>query len=129
MDSTTLLDGTRIGALGAVRKAFVRRSWLRAFASTRNVYTTEEDAKTYDPRFLVAFTLALIEEDTLKPQEWTTLLESGVIGTVIAALAATDDGLRTMARATLALMHKKVEVSPLALGCDRSCMPLDIDVS
>ncbi|GAA5837662.1 hypothetical protein JCM3766R1_000547 [Sporobolomyces carnicolor] len=109
MDSTTLLDGTRIGALGAVRKAFVRRSWLRAFASTRNVYTTEEDAKTYDPRFLVAFTLALIEEDTLKPQEWTTLLESGVVGTVIAALAAADDGLRTMARATLALMHKKVE--------------------
>jgi len=110
-DSSTLLDGTRIGALGAVRKPFVRRSWLRAFASTRIAYTAEEDEKTYDPRFVVAFVLALVEEDDLKPQEWTTFLESGVLGTVVAALAASDDGLRMMARATLALMSKKVEVS------------------
>jgi len=110
-DSSTLLDGTRIGALGAVRKPFVRRSWLRAFASSRIAYTAEEDEKTYDPRFIVAFVLALVEEDDLKPQEWTTFLESGVLGTVVAALAASDDGLRTMARATLALMSKKVDVS------------------
>ncbi|GAA5969225.1 hypothetical protein JCM3765_007248 [Sporobolomyces pararoseus] len=108
-DSTTLLDGTRIGALGAVRKSFVRRSWLRAFASSRINYSKEEDEGTYDPRFLVAYTLALIEEDTLKPQEWTTFLESGVLGTVVAALASSDNGLRKMARAALALMHKKVE--------------------
>ncbi|GAA5910073.1 Urb1p [Sporobolomyces salmoneus] len=108
-DSTTLLDGTRIGALGAVRKPFVRRSWLRAFASTRIVYAKEEDSKTYDPRFLVAYALSLIEEESLKPQEWTTFLESGVLGTVIASLAATDNGLRKMARTTLALMYKKVE--------------------
>jgi hypothetical protein len=111
-DSSTLLDGTRIGALGAIRKSHVRRSWSRAFASSRIAYTGEEHRKTYDPRFLVAYALALVEEDTLKPQEWTTFLESGVFGTVVAALASGDNGLRSMARATLALMHKKVEVSP-----------------
>ncbi|GAA5926014.1 Urb1p [Sporobolomyces koalae] len=109
-DSSTLLDGTRVGALGALRKAFIRRSWARAFASTRISYTTEEDETTYDPRFIVAFVLALVEEDDLKPQEWTTFLESGALGTVVAALASTDDGLRRMARATCALMYKKVEL-------------------
>ncbi|GAA6025207.1 hypothetical protein JCM11491_004864 [Sporobolomyces phaffii] len=113
-DTTTLLDGTRIGALGAVRKPFVRRSWARAFASSRIAASSAaaaaaDDATTYDPRFVVAFTLGLVEEDDLKPQEWTTFLESGALGTVVAALAASDDGLRTMARATLALLSKTVD--------------------
>ncbi|GAA5900082.1 hypothetical protein JCM5296_002051 [Sporobolomyces johnsonii] len=108
-DSTTLLDGSRIGALGATQKPFVRRSWLRAFASSRLEYSNEDDTKTYDPRFLIGFVLALVEEDELKVQEWTILLESGVLGTVVAALAASEPSLRDMARATLAATLKKIE--------------------
>ncbi|GAA6049204.1 hypothetical protein JCM3770_003309 [Rhodotorula araucariae] len=108
-DSTTLLDGTRVGALGAAHKTFVRRSWARAFASARTTYRIEDDERTYDPLFLVGFVAALAEEDELKPQEWTTLLESGVLGTVVAALAATGDGLRGLARATLATLLKKIQ--------------------
>ncbi|CEQ40970.1 SPOSA6832_02649, partial [Sporobolomyces salmonicolor] len=111
-DSTTLLDGSRIGALGATQKPFVRRSWLRAFASSRLEYSTDDDSKTYDPRFLIGFVLGLVEEDELKVQEWTILLESGVLGTVVAALAASAPSLRAMARATLATTLKKIE--PLA---------------
>ncbi|GAA6061946.1 hypothetical protein JCM10212_001988 [Sporobolomyces blumeae] len=107
-DSSTLLDGTRIGALGVTQRPFVRRSLARAFASSRTAFSLEEDAKTYDPRFLVAYVLALVEEDDLKPQEWTTFLESGTLGTVVSALAASDNGLRSMARATLAGMAKKI---------------------
>ena len=109
-DSTALLDGTRVGALGAAQKTFVRRSWARAFASSRTVYSSAEDERTYDPLFIVGFVAALAEEDELKPQEWTTLLESGVLGTVVAALASSSEGLRGLARATLAMVLKTIQV-------------------
>ncbi|GAA5853484.1 hypothetical protein JCM9279_007252 [Rhodotorula babjevae] len=108
-DSTALLDGTRIGALGAAQKTFVRRSWARAFASSRTVYSTAENERTYDPLFIVGFVAALAEEDELKPQEWTTLLESGVLGTVVSALASSSEGLRGLARATLATVLKTIQ--------------------
>ncbi|GAA5921027.1 hypothetical protein JCM3775_004058 [Rhodotorula graminis] len=108
-DSTALLDGTRVGALGAAQKTFVRRSWARAFASSRTVYTAADDERTYDPLFIVGFVAALAEEDELKPQEWTTLLESGVLGTVVAALASSSEGLRGLARATLAMILKTIQ--------------------
>ncbi|BGP43022.1 hypothetical protein JCM10449v2_007037 [Rhodotorula kratochvilovae] len=108
-DASTLLDGTRIGALGAAQKTSVRRSWARAFASARTAFSAEDDERTYDPLFLVGFVGALAEEDELKPQEWTTLLESGVLGTVVAALAASGDGIRGLARATLATLLKKIQ--------------------
>ncbi|GAA5902398.1 hypothetical protein JCM8208_007278 [Rhodotorula glutinis] len=108
-DSTALLDGTRVGAIGAAQKAFVRRSWARAFASSRTVYSSAEDERTYDPLFIVGLVAALAEEDELKPQEWTTLLESGVLGTVVAALASSSEGLRGLARATLAMVLKAIQ--------------------
>ncbi|GAA5826641.1 hypothetical protein JCM11251_002831 [Rhodosporidiobolus azoricus] len=106
--AATLLDGSRISALGASQRAFVRRSWARAFASVRTVYTAEQDEKAYDPRFLLSFVAALIEEDDLKPQEWTTLLESGALGTVVASLASSEASMRVVARATLAKLLKKI---------------------
>ena len=38
------------------------------------------------------------------------LLESGVLGTVVAALASSSEGLRGLARATLALVLKTIQV-------------------
>ncbi|BGP19579.1 hypothetical protein JCM10213_001382 [Rhodosporidiobolus nylandii] len=107
-DASTLLDGSRVGALGAAQRAYTRRSWARAFASSRTSFTPEEDAKTYDPRFLIAFVAALVEEDELKPQDWTTVLESGALGTVVASLASSEASMRLMARATLAGLAKKI---------------------
>ncbi|GAA6043934.1 hypothetical protein JCM8097_000909 [Rhodosporidiobolus ruineniae] len=107
--AATLLDGTRVATLGASSKPFVRRSWSRAFASTRQVYSAEDDAKTYDPRFLLAFVGALAVEDEMKPQEWTTLLESGALGTVVASLTASEPSARLMARATLSTLLKKIQ--------------------
>ncbi|KAK4329709.1 hypothetical protein RTBOTA2_005661 [Rhodotorula toruloides] len=109
VDSASLLDGTRIAAVAASQKTFVRRSWARAFASTRTSFAPEDDAKTYDPHFIVPFVAALADEDDLKPQEWTTLLVSGMLGTVVAALASSDNGLRGLARSALAAVIKKVE--------------------
>ncbi|GAA5995357.1 Urb1p [Rhodotorula paludigena] len=108
-DSTTLLDGSRVSALGATQKSFVRRSWARAFASTRTTYSAAEDAKTYDPRFIVGIVAALAEEDELKPQEWTVLLESGALGTAVAALASSETGLRGLARTALAALLRKIQ--------------------
>ncbi|BGP34984.1 hypothetical protein JCM10296v2_006808 [Rhodotorula toruloides] len=109
VDSASLLDGTRIAAIAASQKTFIRRSWARAFASTRTLFAAEDDAKTYDPHFIVPFVAALADEDDLKPQEWTTLLESGMLGTVVAALASSDNGLRGLARSALAALLKKAE--------------------
>lgn len=53
---------------------------------------------------------ALAEEDELKPQEWTTLLESGVLGTAVAALASSETGLRGLARTALAALLRKIQV-------------------
>ncbi|BGO95132.1 hypothetical protein NBRC10512_006416 [Rhodotorula toruloides] len=112
IDSASLLDGTRIAAIAASQKTFVCRSWARAFASTRTSSAAEDDARTYDPHFIVPFVAALADEDDLKLQEWTTLLESGMLGTVVAALASSDNGLRGLARSALAALLKKAE--PLA---------------
>lgn len=114
VDAASLLDGTRIAAIAASQKTFVRRSWARAFASARTSFAGDEDGKTYDPRFVVAFVAALADEDELKPQEWTTLLESGMVGTVVAALASSSGGLRGLARSALAALLKKAEVSIVA---------------
>ncbi|GAA6009612.1 hypothetical protein JCM10207_004124 [Rhodosporidiobolus poonsookiae] len=107
--AATLLDGSRIAALGAASRPAVRRSWSRAFASTRTEYTPEDDQRTYDPRFVLGFVAALVQEDELKPQEWTTLLESGALGTVVAALASSEKSTRLVARATLGALLQKIE--------------------
>ncbi|GAA5877773.1 hypothetical protein JCM3774_000753 [Rhodotorula dairenensis] len=102
------LDGTRIGALAVADKKAIRRSWARAFASSRTQYSAAEDAKTYDPVFLVSFLAALVDEDEMKPQDWTVLLESGVLGTAVAALASSSLALRGLARATLAALAERI---------------------
>ncbi|GAA5853151.1 hypothetical protein JCM8547_000217 [Rhodosporidiobolus lusitaniae] len=108
-DAAATLDGTRVGALGAAQRAFTRRSWSRAFASSRTDYSEKDDEKTYDPRFVVGFVLAMVEEEELKVQEWTAVLESGALGTVVASLASSEEGLRLMARATLAALFRKIK--------------------
>lgn len=104
------LDGTRIGALAVADKKAIRRSWARAFASSRIRYSATENAKTYDPVFLVGFLAALIDEDDMKPQDWTLLLESGVLGTAVAALASSSYALRGLARATFAALAERIKV-------------------
>jgi nucleolar pre-ribosomal-associated protein 1 len=108
--TATLLDGSRVGALGASQRPFVRRSWARAFASTRTAYSEADDARTYDPRFIVSLVGALVAEDELKVAEWTTVLESGAVGTVVASLASSEKSLRLQARATLGGLLRKIKV-------------------
>ncbi|KWU41852.1 hypothetical protein RHOSPDRAFT_36620 [Rhodotorula sp. JG-1b] len=103
------LDGTRIGALAVADKKAIRRSWARAFASSRIRYSATENAKTFDPVFLVGFLTALVDEDDMKPQDWTLLLESGVLGTAVAALASSSYALRGLARATLAALAERIK--------------------
>lgn len=109
------LDGTRIGALAVADKKAIRRSWARAFASSRTKYSAVEDAKTYDPVFLVSYLAALVDEDDMKPQDWTLLLESGVLGTAVAALASSSPALRGLGRAALAALAERIKVSNAAL--------------
>lgn len=119
------LDGTRVGALSVADKKAIRRSWARAFASSRTLGTSAskpvsdaaagsadvEATGTYDPVFLTSFVATLIEEDEMKPQDWTTLLESGVLGTVVASLASSSPGLRGIARTALSGLAQRIKVS------------------
>ncbi|GAA5984401.1 hypothetical protein JCM10908_003333 [Rhodotorula pacifica] len=103
------LDGTRIGALAVADKKAIRRSWARAFASSRVQDTATDNSRTHDPAFLIGYLAALVDEDDMKPQDWTLLLESGVLGTAVAALASSSSALRGLARAALAALAERIK--------------------
>lgn len=107
----TPVESSRAGSLGVIQIGYVRRSWLRACASTRTVFPREHIDITYDPHFLLSYVSHTIAEDDLKPQDWTSILESGTLGLAVAALASSSDTLRAMARSTLAITLSKIEVS------------------
>lgn len=106
----TPVESSRAGSLGVIQVGYVRRSWLRACASTRTVFPREHVDITYDPHFLLSYLSHTIAEDDLKPQDWTSILESGTLGLAVAALASSSNTLRAMARSTLAITLSKIEV-------------------
>lgn len=104
-------EATRAGTLAALQVGYVRRSWSRVCASTRTTFPTEYANITYDPTFILPFLQRVIAEEEMKGQDWLSLLESGVLGIAIAALASTSTSLRTIAQATLADTLIKIQVS------------------
>lgn len=88
----------------------VRGFELGACASARTVFPKEHTDITYDPYFLLSYLSHMIAEDDLKPTDWVSILESGVLGLAVASLASTSSSLRALARSTLALTLNKIEV-------------------
>lgn len=104
-------ETTRAGTLAALQLGYVRRSWLRICASSRTVFPSEHSSITYDPRFLLPFLRHTIAEEELKGTDWLGILETGVLGIAVAALASSSTSLRSMGQATLADVLVKVAVS------------------
>lgn len=112
------LESTRAAALAALQNTYIRRCWTRACASSRTKLSKEHNEATYDPNFILAYLRQTLVDDELKPQEWTGILESGVLGVALTGLASSAASVRLLSRATLATALKKVEVRlPGCLTC------------
>jgi hypothetical protein len=107
------LENTRTASLAGVQSGYVRRSSLRVCASTMTTFPKEHADITYDPHFLLPYVAHTIAEDELKGQDWITILESGVLGVVVAALASSAASTRMVARAALKNALVKLEVSSI----------------
>lgn len=103
-------ESTRAGTLAALQVGYVRRSWLRACASTRTTFPVEHANITYDPEFLLPFLSHAIVEEELKASDWLGFLETGVLGLAVAALASSSPSLCRLAQSTLADSLVKIEV-------------------
>lgn len=104
------IEATRAGSLAVLQPGYVRRSWLRVCASTRTQFPKEHADITYDPHFLLSFFAHTIAEDEFKAQDWINMLDSGVLGIAIAALASTAPSVRGTARSALATALVKLQV-------------------
>ena len=111
LDPQSPPESTRAATLAALEVSYVKRSWLRACASTRTVFPTEHERITYDPEFLLGLLSQTIVEEELKISDWLAFLETGILGLAIAALGSSSIGLRRLAQATLADTLVKVQVS------------------
>ncbi|ORY47184.1 ribosome 60S biogenesis N-terminal-domain-containing protein [Leucosporidium creatinivorum] len=103
------LESSRAASLGLVQSGYVRRAWLRVCASSRTTFPKEHAEITYDPHFLLPFVAHTIAEDELKAADWTTILESGVLAVVVAALGSSSDSTRLVARGALKTALVKLE--------------------
>jgi hypothetical protein len=104
------LESSRAASLGLVQSGYVRRAWLRVCASSRTTFPKEHAEITYDPHFLLPFVGHTIAEDELKAADWTSILESGVLAVVIAALGSSSESTRSIARGALKTALVKLEV-------------------
>lgn len=107
----TPIEGSRAGSLASLQPSYVHRTCLRVCASSKTPFPKEHAEITYDPAFLLPFLSHSISEDDFKAQDWINLLESGVLGLPIAALAASSDMVRLAARTALANTLTKLAVS------------------
>lgn len=108
-------ETSRAGTFAALQLGYVRRSWLRVSSSSRTVFPAEHANITYDPRFLLPLLCHAIAEEEMKGADWLGILETGVLGLAVAALASSSNSLRSMAQATLANVLVKVEVRSISM--------------
>lgn len=105
------LEPSRLAALGALQPGHVRRACLRACASSQTQFPSDHDSITYDPVFLLSFVAQAAAHDEFKLSDWLAVLETGALSIAVAALASSQSSMRLVARATVQLLLKKLEVS------------------
>ncbi|KAK4052637.1 hypothetical protein OIO90_004265 [Microbotryomycetes sp. JL221] len=107
--STTPLDGHGVTTLSALIESPLRQCCVRICASSRMVFTPEQDSNAYDPDFLLPLISSVVLYEELRVHDWVVLLESGALSLPVAALASSNDQTRLLARATLARAINKLE--------------------
>lgn len=114
------LENSRAASLANAQASYARRSWLRICASSRTTFPKEHADITYDSQFLLQFVAHTIAEDEVKAADWIAILETGVLGILVAALASSSASTRLVARGAIKVALTKLEVRSF-IPVHRSC--------